>query len=116
MLRRAAAEYFVEGFLGGELRRILAQTEDVEARLAARERMLPQRQAPDGYFVWINHLVWLERLLEIAPVRLTAAEVEGLMVLKDERNRFEAAHPACPHCGMPNERLTLRCRECGGEI
>jgi hypothetical protein len=116
LLGRAAAEYFNEGFLSAELKRKLEQTPDIELRLAARESLLPPRTAPDGCFIWLNHLVWLERVLEIAAVPLDADELEGLLVLKGERARFQAAHPACPHCGLPNERHALRCRECGGEI
>lgn len=115
LVRRAAAEYFVEGFVGGEIQRILKNT-DPDLREEARRSLAPARTTPDGCFVWINYLVWLEQLLEIAPVPLTAAEAEGLMVLKRERNNFQAEHPPCPHCGMPNEKHALNCRECMAEI
>ena len=115
-VRRAAAEYFIEGFVYAELHRMLESTPTLEGRLAARASLQPPRSVPDGCFVWINHLVWLERLLEIAPVPLTAAEAEGLMVLKRERDRFQAEHPPCPKCGMPNAIHALRCRECMEEI
>ena len=111
LLRRAAAEYFNEGFVYAEIHRIVEDTPQ-EKRQDARESLQPPRTVPDGCFVWINHLVWLERVLEIAAVPLTAAEAEGLLVLKRERDRFQAEHPPCPHCGMPNEPHALNCREC----
>ena len=115
MLRRAAAEFFIEGFVAPEIARILAGTkpEDWEA---ARCSMTPPRTAPDGAFRWIEYLIWLERVLEIEKVPLNGEEVEALMTLKQERIHFQNEHPACPHCGMPNEALALRCRECMKEI
>lgn len=115
LVRRAAAEYFLEGFVGAENRRILEGTAP-ELRMEARESLTPPRSVPDGCFLWIDHLIWLERVLEIVQVPLSAAEAEGLLVLKRERDRFQAAHPPCPHCGMPNEKHALRCRECVEEI
>lgn len=115
LLRRAAAEYFSEGFLNAEINRIVENT-DPERRLEARESLQPARSVPDGCIVWINHLVWLERLLEVAAVPLTAVEAEGLLVLKRERDRFQASHPPCPQCGLPNEPHAIRCRECMAEI
>lgn len=115
LLKLAAAEYFNEGFVYAEVQRIIDNT-DPDAREAAREALAPRRTIPDGCFVWINYLVWLERVMEIARVPLTAAEVDGLLVLKRERTRFQAAHPPCFKCGMPNEPHALNCRECMEEI
>ena len=115
MLRRAAAEYFNEGYEYSTAAPILRDTPP-ELQAEAREKLLPKRTVPDGWFTWVSHLVWLERVLEIAPVPLDAAEVEGLLILKSERTRFQNAHPPCPHCGMPNEVHALRCRECMGVI
>jgi hypothetical protein len=116
MLRRAAAEFFLEGFVAPEAERILKDTRP-EDREKARASLYsvegkPIRSAPDGAFAWINYLCWLERVLEIVDLPLAAIEVEALMVLKRERNKFQAEHPPCPHCGMPNEVHALRCREC----
>jgi hypothetical protein len=115
LVRRAAAEYFTEGFLYAEIHRIVENT-DPEQRLEARESLQPTRSVPDGCFVWINHLVWLERILEITTLPLAAVEAEGLLLLKRERDRFQASHPPCHQCGMPNEPHALRCRECMAEI
>jgi hypothetical protein len=120
MLRRAAAEFFIEGFMAPEVARMLANTAP-ELQERARASLMsvdgkPMRTVPDGAFLWIRYLIWLEQVLEIMPLTLNAVEVEALMVLKRERGRFQAAHPACPHCGLPNEAHALRCRECMGEI
>ena len=115
LVRKAAAEHFSEGFMYAEMERILKNTDPLK-RAQAYEAMRPKRTVPDGCFAWIAHLVWLEGLLEIADPRLTADEAEGLLVLKRERTRFQAEHPPCPKCGMPNEQHALRCRECMAEI
>jgi hypothetical protein len=115
MLQRAAAEFFVEGFVAPEAARILAGTKPEEQE-AALKSLMPTRTAPEGAFRWIEYLIWLERALELVDLPLSGEEVEALMVLKRERIRFQNEHPACPHCGMPNEALALRCRECMKEI
>ena len=114
-LQRAAAEFFDEGYEYPVAAKILRDTAP-EDQAAARKSLMPQRTAPDGCFTWIGYLVWLERVMEIVDVPLAAVEAEGLMLLKRERIRFQAQHPACPHCGMPNEAHALRCRECMEEI
>jgi hypothetical protein len=114
-LRTAAQEFFEEGYAYPEANRTLAATPP-EHQDEARKALLPQRTLPDGYYVWVAHLIWVERVLEIVPLDLAAVEVEGLLMLKQERSRFQSAHPACPHCGMPNEVHALVCRECMGEI
>jgi hypothetical protein len=115
LLKRAAAEFFIEGFVAPEVSRILANTPQ-DKQGAALESLMPARTVPDGAFRWIDYLIWLERVLELVDVPLSGVEVEALMVLKRERIRFQNEHPTCPHCGMPNEPHTLRCRECMEEI
>jgi hypothetical protein len=115
LLRRAAAEFFVEGFMAPEAERILANTAP-EDQAEARKSLMPPRTVPDGAFTWIVYLLWLESVIELVDVPLTGIELEALMVLKRERKRFQAEHPPCPHCGMPNEAHALRCRECMGKI
>lgn len=114
-LRRAVAEFFAEGFEMSTAASILRDT-PAELQGEARGKLLPVRTVPDGSYVWIGYLVWLERLLEVTPLPLSAAEAEGLLVLKRERARFQAEHPPCPHCGLPNESHATRCRECMEEI
>lgn len=114
-LRSAAAEFFEEGYAIPIAERRLRDT-PAELQAEVRSKELPKRTVPDGCFTWVAYLVWLERLLEITPLPLSAAEAEGLVILKRERSRFQAEHPPCPHCGMPNEAHALRCRECMEEI
>lgn len=115
MVGQAFVELFNEGFMASEITRTLNNT-DPDLRPQAFESMRPERTVADGCFEWAHHLIWLERLLEIAPVPLTAAEAEGLLALKRERMRFQVEHPPCPKCGMPNETKAFRCRECMAEI
>lgn len=77
---------------------------------------MPPRTVPQGCFEWIGYLIWLEGVLEVTDLPLLAVETEALLALKRERQRFQAEHPPCPRCGMPNEAHALRCRECMGEI
>jgi hypothetical protein len=114
-LRTAAREFFEEGYDSTEANRILAQTAP-EHQAAARQKLYKPRTLPEGYYVWVAHLIWLEAMLEVATFALFAVEAEGLRMLKQERGRFQSAHPPCPHCGMPNEPHALCCRECGGEM
>jgi hypothetical protein len=114
-VQRAIAELFNEGFIASEISRTLKNTPP-ELRPQAFESMRPERTAPDGLFEWAHHLLWLEKLLEIAPVHLTAVEAAGLIALKRERAHFQNTHPACFKCGMPNEKDAFRCRECMAEL
>jgi hypothetical protein len=114
-LARAAAEFFEEGYEYPIASKILADT-PVELQAEARGKLLPRRTVPDGCYVWASYLIWLERVLDVVDLQLAAAEVEGLMILRRERNRFESGHPPCPRCGMPNALHLLRCRECMAEI
>lgn len=114
-LRTAAAEFFLEGYEWPDTKRKLDQTPP-ELKAEAMRSMMQPRTLPEGCYVWVAYLIWLEGILEVTTVALFAVEVEGLLLLKQERIRFQNAHPPCPQCGMPNERHTLRCRECMAEI
>lgn len=124
-LRTAATEFFEEGFEMATAAPVLRDTA-AEQQAEARGKLLshrgpdgkpvPYRTVPDGCFRWIAYLVWLETALEIAPLQLSAAEMQGLLILRRERARFQADHPPCPRCGMPNEAHATRCRECMEEI
>jgi hypothetical protein len=114
-VRKAIQEFFLEGYEYPEASKMLESTRP-EHRAAARAKLFTPRTLADGYYTWVFYLVWLERILEVAQIPLFAVEAEGLVVLRQERNRFQASHPPCPHCGMPNEQLAFRCRECMGEI
>jgi hypothetical protein len=115
IVQRACAELFNEGFMFSEIERTLRNTPP-DLRPQALQSMRPPRTVPDGCIHWANYLIWLEGLLEVAPVPLTAVEAQGLLALKRERTRFQNEHPPCPKCGMPNEAAAFRCRECMAEI
>jgi len=116
LLEQAAAEFLEEGFQYPLLKKILDDTAP-EHHEQAKSKMLAPRTVPEGYFVWLGYLIWIERVLELVPtIELTAVEVESLLVLRRARNKFQAEHPPCPRCGMPNEQHALRCRECMKEI
>jgi hypothetical protein len=116
LMERAAEEFLNEGYEYQAAKKILDDTPP-ELQSAARAQLLPKRTVPDGCFIWLNYLIWLEGVLEVVPsLPLLAVEVEGLLALRRSRDRFRSTHPACPSCGMPNEPHALRCRECMGEI
>jgi hypothetical protein len=115
LLEKAAQEFLVEGYEYQAAEKTLRDTPP-ELLPEARAHLLPKRTVPDGCFVWLNHLVWLESVLEVVPLSLLAIEVEGIIVLRRARERFQRDHPPCPACGMPNEKHALRCRECMEEI
>lgn len=111
-LAAAADEFLEEGYAYPVALQQLKHTAP-EYLGEAIEKLLPHRTSADGLFVWFKHLVWLEGILDIQPqLELTASEVEGLKILRQARTRFLQSHPPCPHCGMPNERGTLTCRDC----
>lgn len=115
LLAQAANEMFLAGFEWSIAEQTLRDTAPEYQEEALRKLITP-RTLPEGFFVWLRYLVWLDRVMEITAVQLLAVEVEGLLVLRAARNRFQQSHPGCPHCGMPNEAHALRCRECMGEI
>lgn len=115
IVQRAIAELFNEGFMASEISRTLENTPP-DLRPLAFESMRPKRTVPDGLFEWAHHLFWLEKLLDIVPVELTAVETVGLIALKQERARFQKTHPSCFKCGMPNEANAFRCRECMADL
>ena len=114
-MRKAVQEFFQEGYEYPEYAKMAKGTRP-EHLAAMRAKSFTPRTLPDGYYTWVYYLVWLERILEVSPISLYASEAQGLVLLKQERDRFQASHPPCPHCGMPNEQHAFRCRECMGEI
>jgi hypothetical protein len=116
LLEKAAEEFLAEGYEYQTAAKILEKTAP-EHLEEARRKLLPPRTVPDGCFVWLSYLIWLDDILEVVPgLQLLASEAEGLLVLRRARNRFLNTHPPCPHCGLPNEAHADRCRECMGEI
>jgi len=116
LLEKAAEEFLLEGYEYRTAGKILEATAP-EDREEAREKLLSPRTVPDGCFIFLQHIIWVESVLEIVPsLSLAAAEVEAILILRRARKRFQHTHPGCPHCGMPNEAQALRCRECTMEI
>jgi hypothetical protein len=116
LLERAAGEFLIEGYEYRTAEKILRDTHP-DDREEAREKLLSPRTVPDGCFVFLQHIIWLEQVLEIVPgIQLSADEVSGILVLRRARNQFQRTHPPCPHCGMPNDETALCCRECMKEI
>lgn len=117
LLEQAAKEFLIEGYEWPEVEKVLRSTADPAARQEAREKLLSPRTVPDGCFYFLQHIIWLDGMLEIAPhLPLFAEEAEGLLILRRARNWFQRTHPPCPYCGMPNEEHALQCRECLKEI
>lgn len=115
-LAAAADEFLEEGFAWSVHEKLFNDTEP-EYRREAMEKLLPKRQSPDGFYLWLQHLVWLEGIRDIAPnLQLTALEVQGLAVLTRARNRFQRTHPPCPYCGMANDEGEMTCHSCLKEI
>ena len=55
-----------------------------------------------AFELWIRHLALLERVLEIAPAdwrELQAAELAGLGMLREARQRYAAEYRRCDECG-----------------
>ena len=70
-----------------------------------------------AFELWIAHLVLLERVLEIASVpwqQLRSEELEGLLLLREARERFRREYRPCPQCGAPVKgKICTRCGEVG---
>ncbi len=111
-LAAAAEEFLEEGYAYPIAARELRNTAP-EYQAEASLKLFPRRRSADGFFLWLQHLIWLEGVLEIQPhLELTAEQVEGLRILRLARSRFLRSHPPCPHCGMPNDPDTFNCRDC----
>lgn len=115
-LAQAADDFFEEGFQLPFALKVIADTEP-EERAEAEEKLLPRRMYADGYYIWLQYLIWLDGVIELQQgQRLTVAELEGMRVLRSARSRFLKAHPPCHHCGQPEETTVVRCRHCGMEL
>jgi hypothetical protein len=110
-LRIAAREYYEEGWGWRKVRRASKQ------QLANREefirKTLPPRTLADGYYLWIDYLVWLLSTVETLRIEtLAASEVEGIRIVSEARAEFARKHPRCYRCGAQNENFAMRCAEC----
>ncbi|SRR5579884_170075 len=115
-LRIAARESLEEGWAlqGAERTLRLGRAQD---RAAYIERRLPKRTLAEGYYTWIDYLLWLSDVHEVVSFRnLTATEVEGIRIVREARDQFLARHPRCGKCGAMNDRSALNCADCGVEF
>jgi len=115
-LAQAVEDFFEEGYAFQVNQREIDET-PAHLRSAALTAMLPARTQAEGFYAWVRYLVWLDGIRELAPsLVLTAAEAEGLAVLRRQRNKFQREHPPCHHCGMPNAEGEYSCHACLKEI
>lgn len=69
---------------------------------AARRRRPGKAVLPYAFELWIAHLALVERVLELAPVgwrELPAVELEGILLLREARERMRREYRACGECG-----------------
>lgn len=70
-----------------------------------------------AFDLWIRHLTLLERVLGISQVgwrELHAAEVEGLEMLREARQRYAAEYRRCDECGAAARgKICPRCGALG---
>jgi len=70
---------------------------------------------PYALELWIAHLALLEQVLEIAPVswqELRGEELQGLLLLREARERFRREYHPCAQCGAPvRGKICTRCGE-----
>jgi hypothetical protein len=66
-----------------------------------------------AFELWIAHLTLLEQVLQLAPLswhELRAAELDGLLMLRAARERFQREYRACGVCGAPVKgKICPRC-------
>jgi hypothetical protein len=117
-LTLAIGELLEDQFAFSRVRRIFesADGDDRDHALAS----LPDRTLSPGFYRWAEYLIWLEERIKVAPIptwaTLSGCEMDGLVLLKNERRAWESRHPACP-CGSRMEsRFVPACPECGLEF
>ena len=70
---------------------------------------------PYAFELWIAHLILLEQLAEITPIpwqQLRGEELQGLLLLREARERFRREYHPCPQCGAPVKgKICTRCGE-----
>src|SRR5262249_6759093 len=68
---------------------------------------------PYAFELWIAHLALLEQILEAVPAGwrdLSAAELEGILLLRAARERMRREYRACSDCGTPMKgKICPRC-------
>jgi len=78
----------------------------------AREFLPPDQQLdrpPLGCEMWAKYLLELETMRQYAELEITAEEYDGLLLIQEERRRFERDFIACPECGTWTTRMLKKC-------
>jgi ribosomal protein L40E len=116
-LRVAAAEMFVEAFLGSDLDEVLKGSLRENA-VDALMHATPKRSVSQGYFLWVGYLLWLRSVTALpgSGIELMADEAEGLLVVNEAEAEFRRQHPSCWKCGALNEASACSCRRCQAEF
>ena len=68
----------------------------------ARSQRAKAPRAAYAFELWIAHLALLEQALALAPLSwesLRAEELEGLLLLREARERFRREYRPCAECG-----------------
>lgn len=111
-LRIAAREVFEEGLAWKRVQRRLL-LDRVPDRAEFIEQCMPARNLADGYYAWIDYLLWLSTMHDVVSFRdLTASEAEGIRLVRAARDEFAARHVHCPKCGELNDRAAVGCSSC----
>jgi len=114
-LRIAAREFFEEEWA---FKKVDALRANVRNREELIRKTLPKRSVTKGYYLWVEYLLWLAGVHEIARFQdLSASEAEGLKLVARARNEFYRHHPPCPKCGATTDGFgQIRCMECKAEL
>ena len=84
-----------------------------ESRVPNRESRLRRSRNAYAFDLWIAHLALLEQALEVAPIpwqELRAEELDGLLLLRAARERFQREYRPCAECGAPVKgKICPRC-------
>lgn len=72
---------------------------------------------PYAFELWIAHLALVEQVLELAPAawrELSAAEMDGVLLLRAARERMRREYRACGECGAAVKgKICPRCGAVG---
>ena len=74
----------------------------------------PRPRVAYAFELWITHLVLLEQMLALVSIpwkELRSEELDGLVLLRQARERFRREYRACADCGAPVKGTI--CPRCG---
>lgn len=98
-IRLAALEMLTDSLYVEERQRALRIADQSADPQAVRAAAAPKREFACGYYGWVTYLFRLEAQIQVGiQARFTAADLIGLMALREARMQFESEHPRC-RCG-----------------